>query len=86
MDCIDRVLCSLRRVVMWAVGVSGVYVKAVVPFRRVLAISRPLTQLTQGIMGIKERDCVTLASHCHSSINASQQGCGFCLDRYVLCV
>lgn len=39
---------------LWAAGVSRVYVNAVVPFHRVLAISRPLTQLTQGIIGIKE--------------------------------
>lgn len=39
---------------LWAVSVSRVYVNAVVPFQRVLAISRPLTQPTQGIMGIKE--------------------------------
>ena len=59
---------------LWAAGVSGVYVNAVVPFHRVLAISRPLTQLTQGIIGIKEWDCVTLASHSHSSNGASHRG------------
>lgn len=38
---------------LWVAGVSGVYVNAVVPFHRVLAISRPLAQLTRGIIGIK---------------------------------
>lgn len=35
-------------------GVSGVYVNALVLFQGVLAISRPLAQPTLGIMGIKE--------------------------------
>lgn len=59
---------------LWVAGVSGVYVNAVVPFHRVLAISRPLAQLTRGIIGIKEWDRVTLASHSHSSNGASHRG------------
>lgn len=35
-------------------GVSGVYVNALALFQGVLAISRPLTQPTLGIVGIKE--------------------------------
>lgn len=54
MDCIDRIAMLLTQGGgLWAAGVSGVYVNAVVPFHRVLAISRPLAQLTRGIIGIK---------------------------------
>lgn len=75
MDCIDRIAMLLTQGGgLWAAGVSGVYVNAVVPFHRVLAISRPLAQLTRGIIGIKEWDCVTLASHSHSSNGASHRG------------
>lgn len=75
MDCIDRIAMLLTQGGgLWAAGVSGVYVNAVVPFHRVLAISRPLAQLTRGIIGIKEWDRVTLASHSHSSNGASHRG------------
>lgn len=71
---------------LWAVRVSRVYVNAVVPFWRVLAISSPLTHPTQGIMGIKEWDCVTLASHSHSSIGASHWGRMLSAAPCVICV
>lgn len=71
---------------LWAVRVSRVYVNAVVPFWRVLAISSPLTHPTQGIMGIKEWDCVTLASHSHSSIGASHWGRVLSAAPCVICV
>lgn len=83
MDCIDRVLTQGGG--LWAVRVSGVYVNTVVSFWRVLSISRPLTQLIQGIMGIKEWGCVTLASHIHSSIHAAHWDCVFVCSS-VFCV
>lgn len=61
----------MQRSVLSVGWVSRVYVNTVVPFQRVLAISSPLTQWTQGIMGIKEWNCVTLASRSHSSLSAS---------------
>lgn len=86
MDCIDRIAMLLTQGGgLWAAGVSGVYVNAVVPFHRVLAISRPLAQLTRGIIGIKEWDRVTLASHSHSSNGASHRGSCDCLHLGAMC-
>lgn len=69
-------MCCALYTGWWAVRVSRVYVKAVLPFRRVLAISKPLTHPTQGIMGINEWYCMTLASHHHYS-NSTSRSVGF---------
>lgn len=64
--------------------VSRVRVKALLPFWRVLAISRPLTQPTLGIMGINEWYFVTLASCSHFGISTLQQS-GVVFFCFVCC-